>query len=139
MRLVDSQSGGHARTGNAAASAAFSAALTSGISRSLIAAFSPSISGIVASPRHLSDSLSTLRFVTQQGHDRNGASTGAFSELPVAALSRPRQTLAVAERVLARSTDPAERSYAGQARGIALREIGDVRAAVRQLRAAVED
>ena len=83
--------------------------------------------------------MSTLRFVTQQGHDRNGASTGAFSELPVAALSRPRQTLAVAERVLARSTDPAERSYAGQARGIALREIGDVRAAVRQLRAAVED
>jgi tetratricopeptide (TPR) repeat protein len=41
--------------------------------------------------------------------------------------------------VLARSTDAEERSYAGQARGIALRELGDVSAAVRQLRAAVKD
>jgi tetratricopeptide (TPR) repeat protein len=59
--------------------------------------------------------------------------------LPVQALSRPRQTLVVAERVLARSTDAEARSYAGQARGIALREIGDVGAAVRQLRVAVQD
>lgn len=60
-------------------------------------------------------------------------------ELPILALSCPRNTLAVAERVLGRSRDHVERSYAGQARGIALRELGDVRGAVRQLRSAVTD
>jgi tetratricopeptide (TPR) repeat protein len=76
--------------------------------------------------------------VTQQGLDGDRP-TEAFSALPVRALSRPRQTLVVAERVLADSTDPEERSYAGQARGIALRELGNVRAAVRQLRAAAKE
>ncbi|WP_375484267.1 CHAT domain-containing protein [uncultured Jatrophihabitans sp.] len=68
----------------------------------------------------------------------NGAHPPA-SELPIAALSNPRATLALADAVLARSREPVELSYAGQARGIALREAGDVRAALRQLRRAHRD
>jgi tetratricopeptide (TPR) repeat protein len=78
-------------------------------------------------------------FVAEQGSGRYSASVIPVAELPVAALSRPRHTLTVAERVLARSADPTERSYAGHARGIALREIGDVRAAVRQLTVSLQD
>ncbi len=58
-------------------------------------------------------------------------------QLPELALSNPRDTLVHAEAVLARSTDTAERSYAAQARGIALRELGDVPRAVRSLRTAL--
>lgn len=60
----------------------------------------------------------------------------AIADLPVRALSRPRHTLTVAERVLANSRDLGERSFAAQARGIALRELGDVHAALRQLQSA---
>ncbi|HET6877014.1 MAG TPA: CHAT domain-containing protein [Jatrophihabitans sp.] len=61
------------------------------------------------------------------------------SELPVMALSRPAAALQIAESVLETATDRSERSYARQARGIALREIGDVRSAVAQLRIALRD
>lgn len=62
-----------------------------------------------------------------------------ITQLPVRALSNPRETLVLADAVLAHSHDPTERSFAGQARGIALRESGDVRAAVRQLTRAHHD
>ena len=62
-----------------------------------------------------------------------------IAQLPVRALSNPRETLVLADAVLARSHDPTERSFAGQARGIALRETGNVRAAVRQLTRAHHD
>ena len=58
-------------------------------------------------------------------------------DLPVLALSRPRDTALVAERVLATTRDPYVRSYAGQALGIATREMGDVAGAIRHLRAAL--
>lgn len=53
------------------------------------------------------------------------------------ALSRPRDTARVAGRVLATTRDPYARSYAGQALGVATREMGDVAQAVRYLRAAL--
>jgi CHAT domain-containing protein/tetratricopeptide (TPR) repeat protein len=58
-------------------------------------------------------------------------------DLPVLALSRPAETARVAERVLATSRDAYARSYAGQALGVAAREMGDVAQAVRYLRAAL--
>ncbi len=63
----------------------------------------------------------------------------AVQDLPVHALSHPRDTVYAAERVLANSRDHGERSYAGQALGIASRQLGDVPAAVRHLRAALND
>lgn len=62
---------------------------------------------------------------------------GPVEDLPVLALSRPRDTARVAERVLATTRDPYARSYAGQALAIATREMGDVEQAVRYLRAAL--
>lgn len=61
------------------------------------------------------------------------------SELPVMALSRPAAALQIAKSVLETATDRSERAYARQACGIALREIGDVRSAVAQLRMALRD
>jgi tetratricopeptide (TPR) repeat protein len=63
----------------------------------------------------------------------------AAQDLPVLALSRPRDAKRMAKTVLARSHDQGERAYAAQAFGIAARELGDVRGAVRQLRAALAD
>lgn len=65
------------------------------------------------------------------------ARQGPVEDLPRRALSRPRDTARVAERVLAATRDPYVRSYAGQALGIATRELGDVAQAVRYLRAAL--
>jgi tetratricopeptide (TPR) repeat protein len=59
--------------------------------------------------------------------------------LPVMALSRPLDTKEFASRLLDTSSDARERSYAGQALGIAMRELGDVSGAVRQLRRALAD
>jgi len=58
------------------------------------------------------------------------------SLLPLA-LSRPREALVEARAVLAGHPDPHDASVAHQAAGIVLREFGDVRAAVRELRAAL--
>jgi tetratricopeptide (TPR) repeat protein len=65
------------------------------------------------------------------------ARQGPVEDLPLRALSRPRDTARVAQRVLAASRSPYVRSYAGQALGIATREMGDVAQAVRYLRAAL--
>src|SRR6185437_5057082 len=62
---------------------------------------------------------------------------GPVEDLPLRALSRPRDTARVAQRVLAANRSPYVRSYAGQALGIATRELGDVAQAVRYLRAAL--
>lgn len=72
------------------------------------------------------------------------ADSGGFvldnpAELPVMALSRPAAALKIAVSVLENSTDRSERAFARQARGIALREIGDVSAAVAELRRALRD
>jgi len=65
------------------------------------------------------------------------ARQGPVEDLPLRALSRPRDTARVAQRVLAADRSPYVRSYAGQALGIATREMGDVTQAVRYLRAAL--
>jgi tetratricopeptide (TPR) repeat protein len=65
------------------------------------------------------------------------AREGPVEDLPLLALSRPRDTAQVAERALAANRDPYVRSYAGQALGIATREMGDVAQALRYLRAAL--
>jgi tetratricopeptide (TPR) repeat protein len=65
------------------------------------------------------------------------AREGPVEDLPLRALSRPRDTARVARRVLAANRSPYVRSYAGQALGIATREMGDVAQAVRYLRAAL--
>ncbi len=65
------------------------------------------------------------------------AREGPVEDLPLRALSRPRDTARVAQRVLAANRGPYVRSYAGQALGIATREMGDVAQAVRYLRAAL--
>ena len=78
-----------------------------------------------------------------QGDAKHNASSaelarqGPVEDLPLRALSRPRDTARVAERMLAATRDPYIRSYAGQALGIATREMGDVAQAVRYLRAAL--
>ncbi len=58
-------------------------------------------------------------------------------ELPLLALSRPADIARLAERVLATAPDPAARSYAAQALGIASREKGDVGGAIRYFRTAL--
>jgi tetratricopeptide (TPR) repeat protein len=58
-------------------------------------------------------------------------------DLPLLALSRPADAAPVAERVLTATRDPYTRSYAGQALGIATRDMGDVALAIRYLRAAL--
>ena len=63
----------------------------------------------------------------------------ALADLPVMALSRPLDTMESASRLLSTSINARERSYAGQALGIAMRELGDVPGAVRQLRQALAD
>src|ERR1700761_4147325 len=65
------------------------------------------------------------------------AREGPVEDLPLRALSRPRDTARVAQRVLAANRGPYARSYAGHALGIATREMGDVAQAVRFLRAAL--
>jgi tetratricopeptide (TPR) repeat protein len=78
-----------------------------------------------------------------QGGKKHNASSaemareGPVEDLPLRALSRPRDTARVAQRVLAANRSPYVRSYAGQALGIATREMGDVARAVRYLRAAL--
>ena len=87
--------------------------------------------------------MSTIIRMTRTGHAHRGpvevAPLIAVHELPVLALSRPRDTARAAERILAGSRDRRDRSYAAQALGIATRELGDVRGAVRHLRAALAD
>jgi tetratricopeptide (TPR) repeat protein len=63
----------------------------------------------------------------------------ALADLPVMALSRPLDTKEFATRLLDTSRNARERSYAEQALGIAMRELGDVPGAVRQLRQALAD
>ncbi len=58
-------------------------------------------------------------------------------ELPLLALSRPAEVARMAKRALATTSDPAARSYAAHALGIASREQGDVAGAVRYLRTAL--
>src|SRR6185437_8382651 len=65
------------------------------------------------------------------------AREGPVEDLPLLALSRPRDTARMAERMLAANRDPYVRSYAGQALGIATREMGDYAQAVRYIRAAL--
>jgi tetratricopeptide (TPR) repeat protein len=62
---------------------------------------------------------------------------GDADDLLLLALSRPREALARARRILAARPGPYEASVAHQAAGIVLRDIGDVRAGVRELRAAL--
>jgi tetratricopeptide (TPR) repeat protein len=74
-------------------------------------------------------------------HDAPSAELAALDcpveDLPVLALARPRDTARIAERLLSKTRDPYARSYAGQALGVATREMGDVTRAVRYLRAAL--
>ncbi len=74
-------------------------------------------------------------------HDASSAELAALEgpveDLPVLALARPRDTARIAERLLSKTRDPYARSYAGQALGVATREMGDVARAVRYLRAAL--
>ncbi len=65
----------------------------------------------------------------------DGAGSTRAAQLPVIALSRPRDTLELVEPLLDESDDPLTRCFAGQARGIALRELGRVNEAISQLRA----
>jgi tetratricopeptide (TPR) repeat protein len=58
-------------------------------------------------------------------------------DLLLLTLSRPREALARARRILAARPGPYEASVAHQAAGIVLRDIGDVNAGVRELRAAL--
>jgi tetratricopeptide (TPR) repeat protein len=62
---------------------------------------------------------------------------GDADDLLLLALSRPREALGRARRILAARPGPYEASVAHQAAGIVLRDIGDVRAGVRELRAAL--
>lgn len=61
----------------------------------------------------------------------------AVDDLLLLALSRPHEALARARAILARRPGPYEASAAHQAVGIVLREVGDVNAGVRELRAAL--
>ncbi len=80
-------------------------------------------------------------FPGEAKHDASSAGVATLGvrveDLPVLALSRPADIAPVAERVLAATRDPYARSYAGQALGIATRDMGDVARAVRYLRAAL--
>src|SRR5215468_483494 len=69
----------------------------------------------------------------------NGRPPPTLADLPVMALSRPLDTREFASRLLDTSSDARERSYAGQALGIAMRELGDVAGAVKLLRQALAD
>jgi tetratricopeptide (TPR) repeat protein len=79
----------------------------------------------------------------RQGERKHDFSAGmalsdvAVEDLPSLGFSRPADTARVAEHLLATTRDPRVRSYAGQALGIATREMGDVDRAVRYLRAAL--
>jgi tetratricopeptide (TPR) repeat protein len=65
------------------------------------------------------------------------SSRGDADDLLLLALSRPREALARARRILAERPGPYEASIARQAAGIVLRDTGDVNAGVRELRAAL--
>ncbi len=60
-----------------------------------------------------------------------------MEELPLMALSRPREALAKARAALAGRPGPYEASIAHQAAGIVMREFGDVNASVAELRLAL--
>ena len=66
-----------------------------------------------------------------------GSGRQDVEELLPLALSRPHEALARARAVLAGQPGPYEASVAHQAAGIVLRDIGDVQAGVRELRAAL--
>ena len=68
--------------------------------------------------------------------DTKAPARGQPVDLLSLALSRPNNALVLARDVLARDPGPLEASIARQAIGIVLREIGDVDAAVRELRQA---
>src|SRR6476661_7558469 len=58
---------------------------------------------------------------------------GPVEDLPLRALSRPRDTARVAQRVLAANRSPYVRSYAGQALGITLAYAGRSKEGLRHL------
>lgn len=58
-------------------------------------------------------------------------------DLPLLAMSRPHEALAKAREILAARPDPYAASVARQAAGIVLRDVGDIGAGVRELRAAL--
>jgi tetratricopeptide (TPR) repeat protein len=66
-----------------------------------------------------------------------GTSQGDLSDLLLLSLSRPQEALARAHGILAGRPGPHEASIAHQAAGIVLRDIGDVNAGIRELRAAL--
>jgi tetratricopeptide (TPR) repeat protein len=66
-----------------------------------------------------------------------GPSQGDLDDLLLLALSRPHEALARAREILAARPGPYEASVAHQAAGIVLRDVGDVEAGVRELRAAL--
>jgi tetratricopeptide (TPR) repeat protein len=66
-----------------------------------------------------------------------GANQGDLDDLLLLALSRPREALARAHGILAGHPGPHEASIAHQAAGIVLRDIDDVSAGIRELRAAL--
>ncbi len=79
---------------------------------------------------------STISFVAESALAvRSGP--GDTDGLLLLALSRPREALARARRILAARPGPYEASVAHQTAGIVLRDIGDVDAGVRELRAAL--
>ncbi len=65
------------------------------------------------------------------------ASEGAPDDLLPLALSRPHDAIAAAEELLATDPPPYTASFARQATGIARRQLGDIPAALRELRTAV--
>src|ERR1700735_4496312 len=79
---------------------------------------------------------STIAFVAASALAA-GSGHGDVDGLLLLAVSRPREALARARRTLAARPAPYEASVAHQAAGIVLRDFGDVRAGVRELRAAL--
>jgi tetratricopeptide (TPR) repeat protein len=66
-----------------------------------------------------------------------GSGQGELDDLLMLALSRPHEALARAREILAARPCPYEASVAHQVAGIVLRDVGDVSAGVRELRAAL--
>jgi CHAT domain-containing protein len=66
-----------------------------------------------------------------------GSDQGDLDDLLMLALSRPHEALARAREILAAQPCPFEASVAHQVAGIVLRDVGDVSAGVRELRAAL--
>jgi tetratricopeptide (TPR) repeat protein len=72
-----------------------------------------------------------------EGLSAAGLGHREVDDLPLLAMSRPHEALAKAREILAARPDPYAASVARQAAGIVLRDVGDVGAGVRELRAAL--